>query len=237
MKLRMIGLMVLGCALAAGAFVLAPTPAQAERQASNPAVRMAVATSLSEPIGAGLTMDTKLPDDLLSGPSFAIRRPPFRFNDANGHDRPFSDDNRDMDVEFSLSATTPNGFDVALAPRAALSVGPEGRTGAGAGAEVRIGKGLRNLVRPFQSYNNEGSWYFFAATDGSAVTWRPETAAEGVRGLRFQPERVVVGDAQIGVSAEMNGMQASLSFVNREISNGKESTDQNFVGATFTWRR
>ena len=55
----------------------------------------------------------------------------------------------------------------------------------------------------------------------------------GARSIRT----VASENAQIGVSMEANGMQASLGFTNREITNGKETVDENFVGATFTMRR
>lgn len=241
MKLKLFGMMVLGCAVAAAAAII-PAEAQAERQATNPAVRMAIVQSVADPTPdyrspadapAFLHLQADAPPDR----SFTLQTPPMRFIDTVAEDdRPLSDTIRSLDVEFALQGTTQNGIDIEIAPRAGIALGPDGRTGAGAGAEFRVGQGLSRMVRAFEG-GDTPSWYFFAATDGSALTWRPDTADAAIRGLRFQEERVVVGDAQIGVSTEFRGMQASLSVVNREISNGKDSVDQNFVGATFTWRR
>ena len=128
-----------------------------------------------------------------------------------------------------------------MAPRAGVSIGPEGGEVRSLGGEVRFGQRLENLVRSFDSKGatwDRPSWYFFAATDGSALTWTPEALAGAARrGVRLQEERVVVGDAQIGVSVEARGLQASFGFTNREITNGKETVDENFVGASLTMRR
>lgn len=245
MTLKLIGMVIIGCAIIGGATFAGSGLALAERlrndaEATNPAVRMAIAPSFSSEFLSD-SKPANAPAFLLAqeamSPSLTLQAPPLRITESYSRDeRPFADNVQTMDVEFALSATTRAGIDVELAPRAGFAVGPEGRTGTVAGAELRIGQGIRSIVRAFDD-EERPSWYFFAATDGSALTWRPDTAEGGLRALRFQEERVVVGDAQIGVSAEFGGMQASLSVVNREISNGKDSTDQNFVGATFTWRR
>jgi hypothetical protein len=151
---------------------------------------------------------------------------------------------RNFNLEYTLSAparATGLNLDVAVAPRAGFSIGPEGGEVRSLGGEVRLGKRLETMVRSFDSQGatwDRPSWYFFAATDGSALTWTPEAMAGAARrGVRLQEERVVVGDAQIGVSMEARGMQASFGFTNREITNGKETIDENFVGASLTMRR
>ena len=151
---------------------------------------------------------------------------------------------RTVNLEYTLSAparATGLNIDLAVAPRAGVSIGPEGSQIRSVGGEVRLGQRLEHMVGKFdgrQATWDRPSWYFFAASDGSALTWTPEAMAAGARrGVRYQEDRVIVGDAQIGVSMEANGMQASLGFTNRELTNGKETVDENFVGATFTMRR
>ncbi len=151
---------------------------------------------------------------------------------------------RTVNLEYTLSAparTTGLNVDLAVAPRAGVSIGPEGSQIRSVGGEVRLGQRLEGMVGKFdgrQATWDRPSWYFFAATDGSALTWTPEAMAAGARrGVRYQEDRVIVGDAQIGMTVEANGMQASVGFTNREVSNGPETIDENFVGATFTMRR
>lgn len=238
MKNPLIGIVMLGCALMSAAAMYSTANAETAREATNPAVRMALPQSFELVSPSFTPADAPAlsfsEDNAVA--RFILDSPPMRATDVFvAMDRRDSAAVRDLDLEFEISSATSGGLQLAIAPRAAVSIGPDGQSAAGAGAEVRIGQGLGRIVRPDDGA--EGRWYFFAATDGSALTWRPDSAESGLRGLRFQEERVVVGDAQLGVSAEFGGMQASFSLVNREISNGKESTDQNFVGATLTWRR
>ncbi len=151
---------------------------------------------------------------------------------------------RTVNLEYTLSAparATGLNIDLAVAPRAGVSIGPEGSQIRSVGGEVRLGQRLEGMVGKFdgrQATWDRPSWYFFAATDGSALTWTPEAMAGAARrGVRYQEDRVIVGDAQIGLTVEANGMQASLGFTNREVSNGPETIDENFVGATFAMRR
>lgn len=151
---------------------------------------------------------------------------------------------QDLQVGYALTApaqATGLAVDLEFAPRAEVSVGPEGSRVKSVGGEVRLGQRLGNVLSKFDGASatlDRPSWYFFAATDGAAVTWTPESMARGARqGLHYQEERIVVGKAQVGLTMEARGMQASVGFTNREVSNGKESVDENFVGASFTMRR
>ena len=153
---------------------------------------------------------------------------------------------RTVNVEYTLSApahATGLGLDFALAPRAGVSLSPEGNQLRSVGGEVRLGKRLERMVGVGKFDGRAAtwdhpSWYFFAATDGSALTWTPDAMAAGARrGISYQEDRIIVGDAQIGLSMEAKGVQASVGFTNRSISNGKDSVDENFVGASFTMRR
>lgn len=236
--------------------------ADGELQATNPALQLAL-DGQSDPFAPepALPMPFASLENALEefGYSMTFRRAPVRLAQsfaaepapAFGPDTALSGDYhgigpsaRLVRVEYTLSApASATGFnlDVAIAPRAGVSIGPEGGQVRSVGGEVRLGKRLENMVGKFDDARatwDRPSWYFFAATDGSALTWTPEAMAAGARrGLSYQEDRVIVGDAQIGVSVEANGMQASLGITNREVSNGPETIDENFVGATFTMRR
>ena len=176
-----------------------------------------------------------------AGPSALTELKPLPYLDPVG--ALDAEERQELQVEYALSAparATGLSVDLEFAPRAAVSVGPEGSRVKSVGGEVRLGQRLGNVLSKFDGSSatmDRPSWYFFAATDGAAVTWAPESMAAGARpGLRYQEDRIVVGKAQVGLTMEARGMQASVGFTNREVSNGKESVDENFVGASFTMR-
>ena len=88
----------------------------------------------------------------------------------------------------------------------------------------------------------EGSWYFFAASEDEALTWRPGVRNDfgGSSSSFALQERVEVGDMQAGISYESNGWEASLAYVEREVSfrSGSRtiSQDEDFTGFTLTMR-
>jgi hypothetical protein len=144
-------------------------------------------------------------------------------------------------AEFSATATGLAGgsFDVGIAQRASLEAGARGQV-IGSGAEVRIGQGLADLVGTSKIDPSRPAWYFFAASDGQALTWAPGT----LEGLAYQQERVTVGDLQAGFTYEHRGVQTSFSYLQREVSNStrgagaqSRSETESFVGATLTVRR
>jgi hypothetical protein len=144
-------------------------------------------------------------------------------------------------AEFSATATGIAGgpLDVGIAQRASLEDGERGRI-VGRGAEVRVGQGLAELVGTSAIDPSRPSWYFFAASDGQALTWAPGT----LEGLAYQQERVTVGDLQAGFTYEYRGIQSSFSYLQREVSNStrgagaqSRSATESFVGATVTVRR
>lgn len=154
-----------------------------------------------------------------------------------------AEDDRERRLEVSITApgrVTGLGVDVGVTPRASFAVDEDGRLErAAAGAEVRIGQGLEDLVDRWEPPSWDApAWYFFAASDGQALAWSPERAANipGARGdgLRWQ-DRVEVGDFQAGVSVEAGGLQASLAYVQRDVSSPYGSADENFAGVTVTW--
>ncbi len=102
-----------------------------------------------------------------------------------------------------------DGLDLSLEPRAGLSFGPEG-SGAGAGAEVRIGRYLQaDAERP--------AWYFFAGAERRALLYDP---AQGwnMRGAMTMEPYAVVGDAQAGVAMRLGDNDLSFAYVRRERS-------------------
>lgn len=148
-------------------------------------------------------------------------------------------------------STRPESYELAVTANGPLdlSIAQRGRFGAdgagdlsrqGSGSEVRVGQGIR---RADDERSNEPTWYVFAASDDEAVTWNPGARTEfGGSGARFAlQDRVEIGDIQAGVTYEQNGIQASIAYVEREVSTraGVQSFshDENFAGVTVTMRR
>jgi hypothetical protein len=246
------GLAITATAAAAG------FPGSEAQQPTNPAVRLALdgqsdpfARDASNPYAS---VGASLADQAFAG-SFRVaparvtpqtQIEPGELYDArsglSGDYHQVGPEQRTVRLEYTLATPVQStGLDFAIAPRAGVTLGPEGGQVRSLGGEVRLGQRLEGMVGKFDGATatwDRPSWYFFAATDGSALTWTPEAMAAGARrGIRYQEDRVVVGDAQIGVSVEARGVQASLGFTNREITNGAETVDENFVGASFTMRR
>ena len=155
----------------------------------------------------------------------------------------FQTDTAPRRYEVAISAPdsqTGLGLDFSLAQRASITVDESGDIGrTGIGAEVRVGRNLTDIVRPWRQ-QSQGAWYMFLASDGQALTWTPETGLPGTRGLRLQ-DRVTIGDTQIGVSYEFRGLQTSFALTQREISYSNNtsqgwSEDESFLGVTLTWR-
>jgi hypothetical protein len=208
----------------------------------NPALRLALTANESnwrEPESFGNSasiLDTQSP--LRFAPE--RQRPDALREHPSGIQSPSS---RPLEYAFTAAGRR-TGFevDLAVAPRAGFTLGPEGGQLRSAGAEIRIGDlgdDLEGVVRPFEGTTwDEPAWYFFVGADGSALTWTPEIQSAAARqGWRFQEERVLVGDHQLGVSMEANNVQASVSFTNRDVSTGRRSYEENFLGASITMRR
>lgn len=144
---------------------------------------------------------------------------------------------------YEVSVTASTGIaDVSFAQRGALAVDENGDiSGRSQGSELRLGRGLKNLRRDQPS--RTPVWYFFAASDDEALVWRPGSN----RALGGQPsgfalqDRVEIGDIQAGITYERGRMQASLAYVEREISvrtagSHTISSDESFAGLTLTMR-
>jgi hypothetical protein len=162
---------------------------------------------------------------------------PTRFSDPSLSDR----ERREIELTFAAPNSAPFGLDVALAQRAAFAISEDGEIGgAAAGAELRVGRNLSRVARPWQQ-SDQGSWYMFIASDGQALTWSAENAIPGQRGLRLQ-DRVTIGDTQIGVTYEFRGLQASLAYTQREVSYNRITSrgyteDESFAGFVLTYKR
>jgi len=246
----------MGVVATTGAVAMGLTGSSAA-EPTNPALRMALdgqvdPLATAGDLGSGVASPFGLTSDseALSAPDAISREAPIRLN-PELRPEPFPDPINDASAsktysyEYALSAPasrTGLNLDVAIAPRAGFALGPEGGQLKSVGGEVRLGKRLENMVN-VNEFNgsatwDQPAWYFFAATDGSALTWTPEVMAGAARrGISYQEDRVIVGDAQIGISVEARGMQASFSVMNRNVSNGWESKDENYVGASITMRR
>lgn len=102
-----------------------------------------------------------------------------------------------------------DGLDLTIEPRAGLSFGPEG-SGAGAGAQVRLGRYLQeDAARP--------SWYFFAGAERRALLYDPGQGWN-MRGAMTLEPYAVVGDAQAGVAMRLGDNDLSFAYVRRERS-------------------
>jgi len=143
--------------------------------------------------------------------------------------------------EVALIASAPRGFDVAFAQRGGLGFNQAGDLERESrSSELRLGRGLRSMRRDAPS--SEPKWYFFAASEDEALIWRPGMRTEfgsSDGGFALQ-DRVEIGDMQAGITYEANGWQASLAYVEREISvqagNENYTADENFAGFTLTMR-
>ncbi|MBN8607852.1 MAG: hypothetical protein J0L81_13125 [Caulobacterales bacterium] len=144
--------------------------------------------------------------------------------------------------ELALVARASNGIDVSFNQRGGFGFNEQGDIERQSRAsELRLGRGL-GLREDDDPASSEPSWYIFAASEDEALTWRPGTRSEfGGSGSSFAlQERVEIGDLQAGITYEANGWQASLAYVEREISvrNGSRtiSQDEDFTGFTLTMR-
>lgn len=143
--------------------------------------------------------------------------------------------------ELAVVARGAAGFDVAFAQRGGVGFNDEGDIDRETRAsELRLGRGLRNVPRDQPS--SAPRWYIFAASEDEALVWNPgaRSAFGGASGGFALQDRVEIGDIQAGVTYEANGLQASLAYVEREISvqSGARNfrQDEDFAGVTLTLR-
>lgn len=179
----------------------------------------------------------------------------FGLSDASGarfnqnRDRPASADvvNAMREYEVSLVARGAGAglpVDVGIAQRGSMTVNEQGDIERqGQGAELRLGRGLPSMRRRAAPSWDNPAWYFFAASDDEALTWQPgvRNAFGGTTSTFALQDRVEIGDMQAGITYEAGGLQASLAYVEREISYQTGSRnftqDESFTGLTLTMRR
>jgi len=143
--------------------------------------------------------------------------------------------------EVALTARSSNGIDVSFAQRAGLGFNREGDVERETRAsEFRLGR-LTGSDRNDRR-SSAPRWYIFAGSEDEAITWGPSDRNQfgGARSSFSVQDRVEIGDMQAGVTYERDGWQASLAYVQREISvtTGARtfSEDEDFAGFTWTMR-
>ena len=161
-----------------------------------------VAFAQDVPVGAfGLNGEPlQMRDHELAALSLGEGEPERRLpNDAQG---------RGLELEIAANA---GPVDVSIAQRAQLSAGDAARR-SGAGAELRVGRGLVGRRQGGQS----DSVYVFVASDDEALTWAPGANRAGAP-LELQ-QQVEIGDRSAGITMERDGVQASVAYVERQSS-------------------
>jgi hypothetical protein len=152
-----------------------------------------------------------------------------------GHDGDF------RRYEVAVTARAAAGFDVSFAQRGGVGFNRAGDVQSRSRAsELRLGRGLgMRRDRP----TGEPRWYVFAASEDEALTWGPagRSQLDGAARNSFSvQDQVEIGDMQAGITYERNGWQASLAYVQREISvttgSRTYSRDEDFAGVTLTMR-
>ena len=145
-------------------------------------------------------------------------------------------------VEFALASRAGfGGLDVSIAQRASFGIGDEGEIAReGRASELRLGRGMARRANTDWS---QAAWYVFAAAEDEALTWRPGARNEfGGSGARFAlQDRVEIGDMQAGITYERGPLQASLAYVEREVSTYADghrtvSEEERFTALTLTMR-
>lgn len=132
--------------------------------------------------------------------------------------------------------------DLSVSQRRTLHVSREGDIeDAGGGFEVRVKRRLQGMVDGIvsdwtPSSWSRPSWFFFVADDDEAISWRPGSRALG-GGLHYEEDRIEIGESQTGIGIEAGGVQAALSYVQRDVEGKYGSGEENFTGVTLTWRR
>lgn len=145
--------------------------------------------------------------------------------------------------ELSLTARAAAGMDVALAQSGGIGFDAAGDVASRSrSSELRLGRGL-DMARA-DGPSARPRWYFFAASEDEALIWSPgprTNAFGGVGSSLALQDRVEIGDVQAGVTYEIYGVQASLAYVEREVSvragHYSVSQDERFAGFTLTMRR
>lgn len=219
--------------LLGGALIATAASAPANSQVPDP---------LAAPVGAEVSFTDIANLQGADAPALdlTVRDDGARFSDLNNN---FTDaDNALSDrraVELEISAghdLTGIPVDVSIAQRASFAANEDGDINRHSrGSEVRIGRALGDPNSGMTSA--EGRVYVFAASDNEALTWRP---GQDANNFSLERDTVQVGDRQAGVTYQRGRMQASIAYVEREISarvgRTEHSDNEQFAGFTLTMK-
>lgn len=163
-----------------------------------------------------------------------------RFSSLAPAEPSYGHDNNARGYELQFTAPGMSGFDLSFAQRGGVGFNSQGDIDRQSrSSELRLGRGLD---LPRNQPSAEPRWYFFAASEDEALTWRPGSRGDfGNSGPSFAlQDRVEMGDMQAGITYERYGIQASLAYVEREftvVSGAQSFThDDSFAGLTITMR-
>lgn len=186
--------------------------------------------------GIGLTDPDRAPTDQPSLNLALRERDQTRF--AGFRDFAPSAPARVLELELAAShEVTGIPLDLSIAQRASFGAGDDRDVNRQSrGAELRVGRAVGDPRAGMSG--PESRIYVFAASDDEALTWQP---GQESRGFALQTDRVEIGDRQAGITYERGAMQASVAYVEREISatvgRTSVSDSENFAGVTLTMRR
>lgn len=121
-------------------------------------------------------------------------------------------------------------FDLALTPRASVQF-DDASSSATVGALFKFGDGLIS-----DAPVNENTWYFFAGADAQAVTYVPGSPRNIYRGAFALQDRIIVGDAQAGVSYRVGDADVSLTYLRREGRAEDYKYTEDAAALSLTWR-
>ncbi len=133
----------------------------------------------------------------------------------------------DGDTYFQQCGDDTACTEEAAGGRLGLRVRSDGSGGVKFGALVSLGEGLS---KPRSLSDN--SWRFFAAADAHALTWDFDRS-DG-ESVRLEEDKVLVGDAQVGVSRPLAGGDLAFGYIHREVSAEGASRTEQFGGVTFS---
>ncbi len=144
--------------------------------------------------------------------------------------------------KFAAAPVLPAGFEFSTDVPACAACGSlDGRfdmranndiEGLRLGALFRIGE---NFTEKRPAAERSG-WFFFAAADAQAVTWKLDRRVPLNEAMRLE-EKQLVGDAQAGFAIRVAGGDLALGYVHREIKHEKAKATEEFGGVTFVLRR
>jgi hypothetical protein len=130
----------------------------------------------------------------------------------------------------------PNGDEPGAQVR--LEFGRDGRAAAPTARQQSLAQSMRLPQELTDARKQEGRWFLFAGGGGDAFGMNLLRGRPGeLRRAGWSAEKIAaVGDAQLGFGWRKGPLQASVAFVEREISAYGKSADERFVAFTFSIR-